>query len=303
MKMPDFFTSPPPAAGWSLDAKMAAVVRRQGKGELRAAAVDIPDKVFDIGPVGLQAVDEDRLRPVLTRLQQEVEGSKRAAVLVPTGWLRVHLLEFEELPRRQADVKEVVLWRLKKLLPVAPTSLRLNTVTQPRRDGRHRLLVMAGVERALASLESVFSSVGVSVGILTPRIFAVPDGGSAGSRFLAIQQESGFLSIMLLLDDTPHVVRTKPLPSNDWAIVERELSLVLGFVVSSLGVNGDLEVGISVESEELGRRLKTWVEAADALSLANTASPSAAFHGTGIRDRAGAFRLDPVVNVMSGGVR
>jgi len=303
MKMPDYFTSPPPATGWSLDVKMAAVVRRQGKSELRAAAVDMPDQVFDIGPVGLQAVDENRLQPVLTRLQQEVEGSKRAAVLVPTGWFRVHLLEFEELPRRQTDVREVVLWRLKKLLPVAPTSLRLNMVAQPRSDGRHRLLVMAGVERALASLESVFSAVGVSVGILTPRIFAVPDGGPTTPRYLAIQQESGFLSIMLLLDDAPHVVRTKPLPSNDWAVVERELSLVLGFVGSSLGIKDELSVGISVESDELGRRLKSWIDAADTLSPATATSPSAVFQGTGIRDRVGAFRLDPVVNVLSGGVR
>lgn len=303
MKMPDSFTSPPPATGWSLDAEMATVVRRQAKGELRSAAVDMPGEVFDIGPVGLQAVDEDRLRPVLTRLQQEVEGSKRAAVLVPTGWLRTHLLEFDELPRRHADVKEVVLWRLKKLLPVAPTSLRLSTIAQPRGDGRHRLLVMAGVERALASLESTFSSAGVSIGILTPRIFAVTDGGSATPRFLAIQQETGFLSIMLLLDDSPYVVRTKPLPSNDWAVVERELGLVLGFVGTNLGINDELSVGISVESDELARRLKGWVDGADTLSLATAASPSAVFHGTAVRDRAGAFRLDPVVNVLSGGVR
>ncbi len=303
MKIPDLFTSPPPATGWSLDAEMAAVVRRNAKAELRCAAVEMPKEAFDVGPVGLQAVDEDRLRPVLTRLQQEVEGSKRAAVVVPTGWLRTHLLEFDELPRRQADTREVVMWRLKKLLPVAPTSLRLTTVVQPRGDGPHRLLVMAGVERALASLESVFESVGVSPSILTPRIFTVTDGGVAAPRFLAIQQEKGFLSIMLLLDDSPRVVRTKPLPSDDWAVVERELSLVVGFVEANLGISDPLSVGISVENDELAARLKGWVDAADSLSLASTASPSAVFHGTAIRDRAGAFRLDPVVNVMSGGVR
>lgn len=303
MKIPDFLTSPPPATGWSLDDETAAVVRRQAKGELRCAAADIPADTFEVGPVGLQSLDEDRLRPVLTRLQQEVEGSNRAAVVLPTGWLRTHLLEFEELPRRQADIKEVVMWRLKKLLPVAPTSLRLTTVTQPRGDGAHRLLVMAGVERALASLESVFASVGVSPGILTPRIFTVTDGGSSVPRFLAIQQETGFLSIMLLLDDSPYVVRTKPLPSNDWAVVERELNLTLGFIETSLGINDELKVGISVENDELARRLTGWVEAATSLSLARTESPSAVFRGTAIRDRAGSFRLDPVVNVMSGGVR
>lgn len=303
MKIPDFFTSPPPATGWSLDTEMAAVVVRQAKGELRCAAGGIPADIFDVGPVGLQALDEDRLRPVLTRLQQEVEGSKRAAVVLPTGWLRTHLLEFDRLPRRQADINEVVMWRLKKLLPVAPASLRLTTIAQPRDDGPHRLLVMTGVERAMASLESVFASVGVSLGILTARIFTVTDGGSSTPRLLSIQQESGFLSIMLLLGDSPHVVRTKPLPSNDWAVVERELNLTRGFVETSLGISDALEVSISVEDDELARRLKGWVDAADSLSSVRTRSPSAVFRGTAIRDRAGSFRLDPVVNVLSGGVR
>ena len=150
MKISDLLTSPPPATGWSLDSTMAVVVRRQSKGELRSAAVEVPDGTFEVGPVGLQAVDEEKLRPVLARLQDEVEGTKRAAVVVPTGWLRTHILEFDQLPRRQADLREMVLWRLKKLLPVAPSSLRLATVTQPPSEGARRLLVLVGVERAIA---------------------------------------------------------------------------------------------------------------------------------------------------------
>lgn len=303
MKLSELFTSPPPATGWSLDTAMAAVVRRQGKAELRCAAVDIPDGTFEVGPVGLQAVDEERLRPVLTRLQQEVEGSKRAAVVIPTGWLRTHLLEFDELPRRQADIRDMVMWRLKKLLPVAPSSLRLATVSQPPTNGARRLLILVGVERAMASLESVFESVGVSPGLLAPRVFAVADGSAMASRVLAVQQESGFLSIMLVLDDSPRLVRTKPLPSDDWAVVERELDLTLAFIETKLGIEGGLTVGMSVESGPLADRLEEWVEVSDKLSPATTAPPSLVFDGTVIRDRVGSFRLDPVVNVMSGGVR
>ena len=303
MRISDLLTSPPPATGWSLDTAMAVVVRRQSKGEVRCAAVDVPDGTFEVGPVGLQAVDEEKLRPILERLQNEVEGAKRAAVVVPTGWLRTHILEFEQLPRRQADIKEMVLWRLKKLLPVAPTSLRLATVTQPVSEGARRLLVLVGVERAMAGLESIFESVGVSPGLISPRVFAVADGKGAASRVLAVQQESGFLSIMLLVNDQPKLVRTKPLPQDDWSVVERELSLTLGFVRTSLDIEGVLDVGVSVENEMLADRLKGWIAATDSLSPVASASPSMAFDGTAIRDRVGSFRLDPVVNLMSGGVR
>jgi len=303
MKISELLTSPPPATGWSLDAAMALVVRRQNKGELRSAAVEIPDGTFEVGPVGLQAVDEEKLRPVLARLQDEVEGTNRAAVVVPTGWLRTHILEFEQLPRRQADINEMVQWRLKKLLPVAPASLRLATVTQPPTEGARRLLVLVGVERAMAGLESVFDSVGVSPGLISPRVFAVADGKGAASRVLAVQQESGFLSIMLLVNDQPKVVRTKPLPDDDWSVVERELGLTLAFIRTSLEIEGDLNIGASVENEMLGDRLKGWIAAEGSLSLVNTASPSIAFDGTAIRDRVGSYRLDPVVNLMSGAVR
>lgn len=303
MKIQELLTSPPPATGWSLDPEMAAVVRRQAKSELRCAAVDIPEDTFEVGPVGLQAVDEDRLRPVLTRLQEEVEGSKRAAVIVPTGWLRTHLLEFDDLPRRRADLSDMIMWRLKKLMPVPPASLRLATVPQPAADGPRRVLVMVGVERALASLEAVFESVGVSPGVIAPRVFAMADGGDPASRILAIQQERGFLSLMLLLDRSPRVVRTKPLPRDDWAVVERELGLTLGFIETSLGIGGRCTVGISAENESLAGRLSDYVGRSEKLSPSTADSPSQVFGGTGIRDRVGAFRLDPVVNVMTGGVR
>lgn len=302
-KISKYLTSPPPATGWTLDESVVAVVRRHAKAELRSAAVEVPDGTFEIGPVGLQAVDGDKLRPVLNRLQQEVEGSNRVAVVVPTAWLRTHLLELENLPRRQSDLHEVIIWRLKKLLPVAPASLRLATIVQPAGDGDRRVLVLVGVERALADLEAVFESAGVSPGLITPRIFAVTDGRNDVSSILSIQQEAGFLSIMLLVDDSPRVVRTKPLVATDWAVIERELGLTVGFIESTMEVEGPLQVGLSAEDPEIERSLKTWIADRESLAEATTASPSLAFDGTAVRDRVGAHRLDPVVNILSGGVR
>lgn len=303
MNINDLLTSPPPATGWTLDTGMAAVVRRQEKTGLRCAAVEMPGDVFEVGPVGLQTVDEDKLRPILARLQDEVEGSKRAAVVVPTGWLRTHMLEFDKLPRRQADVQDMVMWRLKKMLPVPPSSLRLAMVSQPPAGGRRRLLILVGVERALATLESVFESVGVSPGIITPRVFAGANPGAAASPILTIQQEKGFLSIMLLVDGEPQLVRTKPLPVTDWRVVERELNLTQGYIKTGLGLDSGLSVGFSVEDDALADHLSRWLESSEKMSPLVAAPPSLVFDGTVVRDRVGPFRLDPVINVMSGGVR
>jgi hypothetical protein len=197
----------------------------------------------------------------------------------------------------------MVIWRLKKLLPVAPASLRLATISQHSSNGTARLLVLVGVERALAALESVFESLEVSLGIITPRIFALANGRGAPSPMLLIQQESTFLSLLLLVDDAPHVVRTKPLASCDWQTVERELNLTLGFIEANFGMTSGLSVGLSVEDDALDRQLRGWAAASSALTPVTTALPALAFEATAVRDRAGDFRLDPAVTVLFGGPR
>jgi hypothetical protein len=306
MNLVELLTSPAPATGWSLDPAMAAVVRRHAKSELRCAAAELPAGVFDVGPVGLQAVDEDALRPVLGRLHDEVEGSKRVSVIVPTGWVRTHLLEFEQLPRRQAEIHELVIWRLKKLLPVPPASLRLALVPVPQRadDDTRRLLVMVGVERALAALEAVFEAVGASPGIITPRIFAAVDNRTDTQRLLVIQQERGFLGLILLLDGAPAVIRTKPLPMHDWAVVERELGLTMGFAARTFDLDDGVAVVQTVEDPNLADRVRSWVDAADGLTPVDAgAELPSRLDGTAVRDRAGGVRIDPLVSAVSGGLR
>jgi hypothetical protein len=303
MKLAELLISPPPPTGWSLDRAVAAVVRRRAKEGLRGAALEVPEGTFEIGPMGLQAVDEDRLRPLLTRLQTEVAGSRRASVVLPTGWLRTHLLEFDALPRRQADQRDIVLWRLKKLLPAPPSSLRLTTVPLPPVDERKRLLVLVGVERALAGLEAVFESVEVSPAIITPRFYALAGGGRGPSPLLRIQQERGFLALLLLVDDAPRLVRTKPLAGDDWSTVELELTLAMGFIESKLAIGHPLSVAVSAEDEAIGAALRGWVAKRPGLSPATGALPALAFDGTSLASRVGAFRLDPVVSLLAGGMR
>ena len=82
-------------------------------------------------------MDRKGLQEVLARLQERVAGCRRAAVIVPTAWVRTHLMDFDELPRRSLELDDVVRWRLKKLLPVLPSELRVSVVAG-RAAGRGR---------------------------------------------------------------------------------------------------------------------------------------------------------------------
>ena len=64
------------------------------------------------------------------------------------------------------------------------------------------------VERAMAAVESAFREIGVEVGLITTRLFAlVPRSAGAGLPVLLIQVEGGFLAVLLLEggDALPHL--------------------------------------------------------------------------------------------------
>jgi hypothetical protein len=305
MNWQQLLTSPPPNTGWLLDSDLGAVIHRDAKGEFHCAAEALDPATFEIGPVGLQAVDEEALKAVLARLKGAAEGARTAAVIVPTGWLRSYLIAADRLPRKQDELLDVVRWRLKKLLPIPPTKFRISVVRLPEADGQRHVLCMVGIERAVAAIESSFQEVGVEPGLITTRLFAVvPREAPVDRPSLIIQHEEAFLSLLLLADGVPRLLRTKPLPiADDGAgTVLRETGLTLGFIRDSLGVDGDIEVSLTVTDSDLDAEMRHWLAQREGLVPAQDLStPPCA--PTTVVDRLGAARLAPAMAVVLGEVR
>jgi len=300
-----FFTSPPPATAWELGAAEAAVIHRTGPGELHCAIEDVPPGAFEVGPVGLQSLDRKAVAPVLTRLKGAAEGTSTAAVIVPTSWMRAFLLEADRLPRKENEVHDVVRWRLKKLLPVAPAELRLSVVRLPEVAGRRQILVLAGIERAVASLESAFNSIGIQPGLITTRLFALVPRSQVGDRpLLLIQLEPAFLSLVLLVGGVPRLLRTKPL-SPMAAVGEsivRELRLNLEYIRDKIGFGGEIEVKLVCENEPLDAELRQWLAVQPEMgSFVETQVPPCG--PSAVVNRLGIARLASAVAVVNGEVR
>ena len=304
MNLRELFRSPPPATAWVLDSDTAAVVHRDSKGGLHCASEPVPDDVFEVGPVGLQGVDSTALEALLARLRGAAEGSQTAAVIAPTAWFRSYLIDADRLPRKQKELDDVVRWRLKKLLPIPPADLRLSVVRLPERDGRRQVLCVVGIERALAALEASAHRVGVEPGLITTRLLALASHQSKeGAPVLVIQQEATFLSLVLLVDGLPRLLRTKPLavggPAEPAAI--REVGLTLNFIREDLGIAGDVEVQLAIDNEGVESELRRWF--ADRSGLvpgAELAAPLCA--PAAVAGRLGAARLAPAVAVVTGGL-
>jgi len=298
-------TSPPPATAWDFGAADAAIVHRTGADALHCALEDVPSGAFEVGPVGLQAVDREVVAPILTRLKGAAEGTSTAAVIVPTSWMRAFLLDADKLPRKEHEVHDVVRWRLKKLLPVAPAELRLSVVKLPEAAGRRQIVVLAGIERAVASLESTFNAIGIRPGLITTRLFAlIPRSPTSGRPLLLVQLEPGFLSLILVVGGVPRLLRTKPLSPMAAAVdsILRELRLNLEYIRDTIGFGGEIEVKLVCDDTGVDAELRRWMAEQDVISPYVERSlppcgPSA------IVDRLGAARLAPAVAVVNGEVR
>ncbi len=294
-------TSPPPSTGWLLEPTMVAVLRRDGRAGVRCALSGVPENTFEIGPVGLQGVDRELLGQALAAIGERLPSERRAALVIPTAWVRAHLLDFDHLPRRRSEMEEVVRWRLKKLLPVRPADLRLSTVPQPATEGRRSLLCMVILERAIAEIEAAFGDAGVQLGMVAPRLFALASASSSLAARLVVQHEAGFLSMLLLAGDVPRLLRTKPLSSGEgmWQVMARELRLAIAFIRGSLQVQGTLSAAVIAEDPDLDEAMRDWLAEQEDVEVASR-YPIPPCVEPGVVERLGPGRLAPVYEVMGG---
>ncbi len=292
-------TSPPPTTSWILDGAVIAALRRDPKRGVLWAAEGTPPGVFEAGPVGLQSVDRRKLVAVLGSIHGRLDGARRAAVVVPTGWTRSYVLSFQELPRRQKEAEQVVQWRLKKLLPVPPSELRMSLVNLTPTNGARPMLAMVGLERALAELEAAFREIGVEIGLITGQVFALAPTAAPGTRLL-VQQEQGFLSLLLTESEEPRLVRTKHLASSGRLreAVRSELNLTLGYIRDTLGVAGELDLEIFAESAALEREIEDWRSGQTGVPRV-PARPSPPFTVSGAQERLGVARIQPLWAVIA----
>jgi hypothetical protein len=300
MRWRGILTSPPPTTGWSLDGAMLAAVKRDSKGVLHCVAEALPEGACEVGPVGLQAVDGRRFAALLTSMQGRLDGARRAAVVLPAGWMRCHLLSFEELPRRQAELDQVVQWRLKKLLPVLPSELRVSALALPAgHDGRH-VLCTVGVERALAELERSFADAGIQPGLITPRPFPLA-GADGGGHRLVVQLEEGYLSLLLVEGGRPRMTRSKLLVGGDGdlEVVFGELHLSLQFIRTQLGVDGLLRVLVSAATDAHRVELREWWSRQADVELMPDPLPLP-FAEPRVAEAVGMARLAPVLALIDG---
>ncbi len=275
MNWKKLLVSPPPSSAWMLGNDRLVLGVRGRKAGLRGGVRSVGEGVFQTGPVGLQGVERSALVPLLLGLNDELGGGKRPAVALPTAWTRYQLFELQGLPKKRAEAEDVVRWRLKKMLPVPPSDLRIDLVRYPDQEDRERVLVAMILDRAATELEAAFEEAGLVPGVLVPRLFLLGEGGAGW--LLVMEAGPDGLGILVHENGSPRAARFRTVVPGRGVegTAAAELRLLGVFLRENLGVpeEAPIHVRICSDDEALRSEIEELVGEAAGFEVLEEAAP------------------------------
>ena len=187
----------------------------------------------------------------------------RASVVFPDAWARILPVELDTIPEKGDAGREMILWKLKKLLPGHPTDLVVAWEPMPALTDEKRVLVAATPRETVESIERAFEELGIKVGYLAPAGLAIFEGlaptlaEAASGDYAILHRSSGALSFFIARGKEPIFFRQRPPESYDEGDAEahdREARLSLSYYAERL--KGPGLSAVYVHDELPGRELE-----------------------------------------------
>src|SRR5262252_10329558 len=143
----------------------ASVRRESPAGFAQSRHFAYPPNTVGVGAAGTPLLSREAIAESVEAGRRLSEGRlSRASVVFPDAWARMLPIEFDSIPDTEPAVREMVLWKLKKLLPGVTSELTVVFREMTAVGEGKRLLVAAAPTETLVSIEKSFESVGVRVG-------------------------------------------------------------------------------------------------------------------------------------------
>ena len=161
----------------------------------------------------------------------------RAGVVYPDSWARILPVELESMPSDDDAGREMVAWKLKKLLPAASGEMSLVWRPMPVVSDEKRVLVAAAPRETMESIEGAFEELGVRVGYLAPASLALFEGLSgvlareAGRDYGLLHRSPGGTAFFIARGGEPIFYRQRPADDDD---PDREARLSLSYYAEKL---------------------------------------------------------------------
>lgn len=223
----------------------ASIRRQPNPGFIEARHFSYPPNTLGAGPSGTPLFSREAIAEAVD-VARKVSGDRlsKASVVFPDSWARILPIDFDTLPASEDAVRDMVLWKLKKLLPGISEDLSVVFDEMPAAgEGGLRLLVAAAPSELLRSVEQAFENVGVRVGALTPASLALFEGLSpllgslAGGDYGLIHRSRGSLVFVIARDGSPVFFRQRP-GEEEEEDQDQEVRLSLSYYLEKLHGGG-----------------------------------------------------------------
>ena len=203
-----------------------------------------PPNTLGAGTSGTPLFSAGAIAPAVEAARRFGQGRlSRASVVFPDTWARILPVDFDSLPSAPDAAREMVLWKLKKLLPGITADLEAVTMEMTPAGEQKRLLVAAAPADMLRSIETAFEEKGVRVGALAPASLALFEGLSpllsarSSGDYALIHRSSGSLVFIVARGSSPIFFRQRPAESEEES-QEQELRLSLSYYAEKLNGPG-----------------------------------------------------------------
>ena len=215
------------------------------------------------------------------------------ALSVPDPVARVALLQLDAMPARDAEVSELVSWRLNKQLPYRVDEARVAWKAVGTRGGSTTVLAAAIRRRVLAEYEDLLRGEGFEVGSVTTATLALAESLPAGGGdTLLVHASDGWFSLLWSDGAQPILLRTKQLPASDRdgsardAAIAGELPPTLEYATQRLGRPGGARILVH-DASGRGAQLAEQLERACETPVALLRPTPPASLPDGVADRLG----------------
>ena len=203
-----------------------------------------PSSTLGAGASGTPLFCAAAIAPAVEAARRFGQGRlSRASVVFPDSWARILPVDFDSLPGSAEAAREMVGWKLKKLLPGVTADLEVIFTEMSPVGDQKRLLVAAAPADTLRSIESSFDEKGVRVGSLAPASLALFEGlapmlaGRSAGDYALIHRAPGSFVFVVARGDAPIFFRQRPSETEEEGH-EQELRLSLSYYVEKLKGEG-----------------------------------------------------------------
>ena len=173
--------------------------------------------------------DAKALAPLLAAAKQAVApGGGPVSLVLPDSLVRVAIIAAAQLPRGREERRDVVAWRLKKILPYRMEEALVDSQVFPGPGGQHVVVAAAVRRKTVAEQEALLAAHGFEVGSVTASTLAL---ASALPRHLSgdallLHVSTASFAMFVTNGREPVLFRSKSLPAADRSPDARDAAVV-----------------------------------------------------------------------------